>query len=243
MRSSRFFLHCAISFALVAAASKLGAQVEPPAGVQVVDAASFERGRALAPSVIASAFGEFSGVQEANAPPGQMPTTLGNAEVTVAGTPAALLYTSPGQINFVVPASVTPGDREVVIRGGGTEIARTTVGIERISPVIFIRSGDASRPGLFLHPAGGLVEESSRAQEGEVVTVPVMGLPDSVEPANVGAMIGLTRAGATAIEPGSVPGVQFVRIRIPESLEVSGQVPFVIFADEGYSNTASIWVQ
>ena len=70
-----------------------------------------------------------------------------------------------------------------------------------------------------------------------------MGLPDSVEPANVGAMIGLTRAGATAIEPGSVPGVQFVRIRIPESLEVSGQIPFVIFADEGYSNTASIWVQ
>ena len=243
MRSLRFFLHCAISLATFAGAPKLGAQISRPAGVQVVNAASFERGRALAPSMIASAFGEFSGVQVGNPAPGQLPTMLGNAELTVAGTRAALLYTSPSQINFIVPKSVSPGNREVVIRSGSTEVARTTVAIDRISPVLFIRSGDASRPGLFVHASGGLIEAGSRAQEGDVITVPVMGLPDAVDPANVGAMIGLTRAEAIAIDAGGVPGVQYVRIRIPTSLDASGQVPFAIFAEEGYSNTASIWVR
>jgi hypothetical protein len=43
----------------------------------------------------------------------ELPVTLGGAVVTFNGSPAALLYVSPMQINALVPAGVAPGKVEV----------------------------------------------------------------------------------------------------------------------------------
>ena len=90
-----------------------------PAIQAIVDAWNYTRGIApglwvtigggnFAPFALTANFGETQ----------LLPTALGGVSVTFNGTPAALLYVSPTQINALVPSSVEPGP---VANGGGGE--------------------------------------------------------------------------------------------------------------------------
>ena len=93
----------------------------------------------IAPDSIASIFGTnlATQTQQAGAPP--LPTTLGGVTLNVQGTPAALTYVSPGQINFIVPAGLAAGTATIAT---GSQAGTAT--IQSVAPTLFSMNGNGS---------------------------------------------------------------------------------------------------
>src|ERR1700733_6070609 len=85
------------------------------------------------PGCIESIYGSNLAPSAADAPAGNLPTTLNGVTVTVAGMSAPLKYVSPGQINFQVPFEVTGPSAPVVVINGPTS-APFTIQLQPISP-------------------------------------------------------------------------------------------------------------
>jgi len=145
----------------------------------VVNAASPAAG-GLAPNTLATIYGQFlSRVTRAVTPDdiraGVLPTVLPGTgvRVLVGGILAPLLYISPSQINFVVPANLLPGQTDL------------RVGIDsRYGPAVRVRLDD-SAPALFLRdpefviavrPDGSLASADSPASGGELLVLFATGL-------------------------------------------------------------------
>ena len=102
----------------------------------------------VAPDSIAAIFGSqlANTTEQASALP--LPMSLGGITLAVtdaAGTQrgAALIYVSPGQINFVVPAGAVPGTATFTINGGAAPLTATG-NIQTIAPALFSMNGNGS---------------------------------------------------------------------------------------------------
>ncbi|MBP6822571.1 MAG: IPT/TIG domain-containing protein [Acidobacteria bacterium] len=123
-------------------AMRAAATVQNSVSVTSVSAASFVPSPApLGQNSIAAAFGTelAPGLQVAMTQP--LPTTLGGTTVTVGGIAAQLFFASPGQVNYLVPSNVAPGDAEVVVTANATNgdqiVSRGQVKIAASAPAIF----------------------------------------------------------------------------------------------------------
>ncbi len=119
--------------------------------LSVVNGASFLPQRLLAPGTAVSACASTSnfcaitgspqfGSNTATFSTVPVPTNLGDVQVTVNGTPAPMFYTSPQQINFMIPFNApTSGTAEVdVIQVSTQQILGTAiVNMSSVSPGIF----------------------------------------------------------------------------------------------------------
>lgn len=114
-------------------------QVQTPA--VVVSAASNETD-ALAPDSLATAYGARLAVQSDIAATPQ--TELAGTTVTVAGLAARLLFASPGQINFLIPAGTPTGSATVRVRAADGTISEGTTIINTVAPALFATGGVAS---------------------------------------------------------------------------------------------------
>jgi uncharacterized protein (TIGR03437 family) len=110
-----------------------------------VSAASYTGG--VAPDSFASGFGQnlTAGTEVATTIP--LPTELGGVSVKVRDTSGAellapLVFVSPGQINYLVPAASKPGWALVTVLNQGKPVATGTAGIARIWPALFSKNGD-----------------------------------------------------------------------------------------------------
>src|SRR5205085_2394474 len=93
-----------------------------PASISsIVNAASFQPG-GVAPGSLISIFG----------------TNLAGATVTINGTPATLLYTSPTQLNAQVPFEIAPGAATVMVNGSNA----ATLTIQAAAPGLFTLTGN-----------------------------------------------------------------------------------------------------
>ncbi len=95
----------------------------------------------VAPASVATAIGMNLAMQSAAAASTPWPTTLGGVTVQVtdsASVPrqAGLLFVSPSQINFQIPAGTAPGAALVLINNGGSQ-ASATVQIQPVAPGLF----------------------------------------------------------------------------------------------------------
>ncbi len=148
----------------------------------VVEAAGF----APAPSpisgnAIVAVFGSFPGMARADAPVYQfpLPTSLGNARVTLNGVPAPLLATFPGQalsqINAVAPLELLAlDDVRVAVTVGDQTSPVETINVAPASPGIFAL--DANKTAAATHADYTLITTSHPAALGEIVTIYVTGL-------------------------------------------------------------------
>jgi uncharacterized protein (TIGR03437 family) len=118
----------------VVAASTLG----------VVNAANYQAG-SLPSDSIASAFGENLAVRAESATVVPLPTELAGTTVTVNGVPAALLYVSPTQINFITPPNLDAGAAAIIVSNPNGSYALGTSQITPTAPAIF--TADASGRG------------------------------------------------------------------------------------------------
>lgn len=117
----------------------------------VVNAATFRDG--LAPGSLISIFGTSltsgSTMAAASLP---LPVTLAGSMVAVNGSPAPLLYASPGQINAQLPFDLAPGMADVTVAGSAPERIRVLA----VSPGIFAITGDRRPGGIISIYATGL---------------------------------------------------------------------------------------
>lgn len=176
-----------------------------PAGV--VNAASFAAG--LSPGALETIYGTtLAGgvIAEASLP---WPATLSGVRVLVNGEAVQLLYVSDGQINFLAPADLAPGEASLtVLTAAGTSASlRTTV--SAMAPGIFFDA--ATGYGAILNAGTSQTTQQQPAARGQFIEIYCTGL-GSVAP-NAASLM------ATVVRPQVFIG------GVPASVTFSGLAP------------------
>ena len=150
---------------------------------------------------------------------------------------APLLYVSPSQINFEVPAGTIPGDITVDILSGATTITVASQ-VRTVAPGLFTLPGniaaafgtrieaDGSQTVL---PAGAPIALDDRPVYLSLFGTGVRGL-SSVD--NVTVTIGGLDAQVTYAGPqGITPGLDQINVLLPAALKGAGNVSLLLTVD------------
>jgi uncharacterized protein (TIGR03437 family) len=163
----------------------------------------------LAPNTIASVFGANLSLEERGIAPddlvaGALPHSLGGVRVFVANMPCSLYYVSKGQINFLIPANLRPGEMEFhVVREGVT------------GPSVRITLADVA-PALFQMDATTVVATDAH---GRTLT--------TEKPGRAGNWVILYAAGLGPTDPPQIPdhvatGIAFIQRRAEFQILLNG---------------------
>jgi uncharacterized protein (TIGR03437 family) len=131
----------------------------------------------FAPGMLASIFAfpnSSFGNQTASFSELPISSTLGDVQVLVGGIPSPLLYVSPGQINFQVPAATPTGGIEefqVVRATTGQILASWLFRVDAASPGLFTADGSGSGQLLALNQDGSINNGSHPAKAGSYVSL------------------------------------------------------------------------
>ena len=216
----------------------------------------------LAPQALGSIYGLGLAAAPAAASGQPWPLTLGGAAVTIDGRAAPLLYVSPVQVNFEIPAGTTAGEVPLTVQ---TPLGDTLHFFGRVA---------ASAPGLFTANGDGRGVVAASALQviagstlqiplpvfrcgdtpGSCVSVPIkLGVDTPTYVVLYGTGIRWAPPGSVAvfIDGASVPvlyagaqpewdGLDQINIELPLRLRGAGEVDVVIEAGGILSNTARI---
>jgi uncharacterized protein (TIGR03437 family) len=200
-----------------------GAPPPPSGGVTTVNAASLRAEQGLSPGSLAAALGNFPDNVDA---------------VTVNGQAGQVVSASASRVDFVVPASATPGPAVISVQANGSEVATGQVTITAAGPGIFVsQPADPAQPGAALNEDSSSNGPSSPAASGSIVQIQVTGYNSTAQ-----AFIGGVPAELTSSGPDvELPGRWRVNIRVPDG--VQGQVPVFVIAGGVASNGVTLWVR
>jgi uncharacterized protein (TIGR03437 family) len=174
---------------------------QPPPLVQsnsVVNGASFTS--SLAAGELVSIFGQrlASGISQASGFP--LPISLDGSTVTLNGTPMALTFASPGQINAALPLdALGPATVRVTTPAG---FAETAINIADVAPAIF--------PSAITHADGTPVSATAPVTPGETLVIYMTGL---------GQVDGMIGAGQAA------PLSPLLRVLAPVQVQIGAITP------------------
>lgn len=229
VRASDFFARHDPMMAAIAARFE-GAPPAPSGSAITVNGASFHVEQGLAPGSFASVFGNFSEVADG---------------VQVNGQSGRIISASSTQVNFIVPAALSPGRATISVRSGSNEIASGQAGITAAGPGLFVAQGaDPSRPGAILNQDSSLNTATNRAAKNSVLQIFATGYGplDSSGWAAVQVFVGGVPAEIQFSGP--IPrfaGLWQINARLP--IGVSGQVLLFVAAGNIASNGVTVWVQ
>jgi uncharacterized protein (TIGR03437 family) len=107
----------------------------------VRNGATFSESSPIAPGAFFSIFGsslsdnigDWSGAFTGQ----NAPTTLNGTRVLINNTPAFLSFTSPGQLNAIVPDTITPGNVSIVVENNGVRSTAVTAQARALNPAFF----------------------------------------------------------------------------------------------------------
>jgi uncharacterized protein (TIGR03437 family) len=145
--------------------------------VNVVNAANFLAGRALAPGAWAALFAAVStnplapGTQPQTAAP-PYPTALGDTQVMINGTASALYYVAQGQINTPLSLNLPPGgtvDLQVVRQSTGQIFGAAEVAMASASPALFTDGGGTGQVAAINAVDGSVNSASSPVVRGQYI--------------------------------------------------------------------------
>lgn len=196
---------------------------------------------AVAPDSIAVALGgalAFTTRQAQRHADGTFPNTVAGTTVTVNGQMAQVLYVSPTEVHFHVPAATAPGPAEVIVTNSDGFQSRGTVLTLRTAPGIFTESGDGlgeatilnadtMQPGPF-DPTNGnlrLMIFATGASNGTTVSVTAAGRALTLE---------------LIVHSNSLPGLDELHVLVPADLRGLGNVDLTVRADGRDSNPSRI---
>jgi uncharacterized protein (TIGR03437 family) len=237
------------------------------AGAATTNAASFAQD-AFAPGSLAAIFGRFQTTngQLFTASSQPLPTTLGGLGVKVNGTDAGLLVASNGQINLVLPQTLTDGPATVVVTNSDGTVRIGTINIQRSATGIFTFFSNGIGTPAAVTTTNGTVflavanpDGTPRPLSAGTAAAPnflvlfVTGLRN-VPAANpndangvaeaVSAMVGAANATVTFAGPApGLIGVDQVNIIIPPSLAGGGLVNVKLTAGGYTTNSVTIRIQ
>ncbi len=230
-----------------------------------VSAASYARG-ALAPESLVSVFGVELSEQTEAATTQPLPTFLGGVQVTIQGpvgfAVAPLLYVSPTQVNFVMPAQFQLG--EVTIRVQTVKSFGTAAIVKfqtvRVSPALFTAnaSGNGAPAGAIVTISGGTRRDESaglcsasgcvpreidlNAADEVYLELYGTGLRNHEQPVTAtigGEAIPVTYAG----KQNDFAGLDQINVRIPKTFSKHGELELVLTADGKASNAVRVKIK
>lgn len=216
------------------------------AAANVVNAASFSPG--ITPGGIATLYGIYLAAGTTGATPYPWPTNLNGVRLLLNNAAVPLLYTSDGQINFLVPADFTGSAATLVVATPLGNSAAVSVPVAALSPGIFFDA--ASGFGAILNAGTTQTTTVKPAARGSFVEIYCTGL---------GAVSGSATLQQTTITPrvtvGGVPatiafsglapgylGLYQIDVQIPPSAPSGAQL-LVININGVRSNTVKIGIQ
>jgi uncharacterized protein (TIGR03437 family) len=233
----------------------------PP--LTIVSAASFALGP-LAANTVASGFGRDLATATAAATPPDLPTNLAGTTVTVEDSggvsrPAQLYFVSPGQVNFLIPATTALGSATITTTSGDGKSVSTAASIVEFAPALFtVGPGIAAAYVVRVGPGGAqTIEPVFAEQSGQIVAVPI----DLTSPGQVylilfgtgfdaasatSAVVNVQGVGTTVSYAGSqqqYPGLDQVDVLLPQSLAGSGLVSVVLTVAGTPANTVYVTVR
>ncbi len=224
----------------------------PPPPLSVVSAATLQVGP-LAPESLATAWGvNLANTTEASP---TLAPTLGGATVSVKdsnGTVrvAPLLYASPHQLNFLVPAGTGIGPATVTVTNGGAAQTGSAL-IAAVAPGLFALNEDdlAAAYAISVSPGGQqTIENVFTVQNGNVIASPIDLGPKGQKVYLVLLGTGMRNASAAQISPawpivdfGPAPGVDGVdQIKVLVQPNGAGTVQITVSVQGVNSNTVAV---
>ncbi len=220
--------------------------------VRTLNAASYVQ--SVAPDSLAATFGTQLTSTTAGATSLPLPLTLAGVTVMVNNLSAPLLYVSPSQVNYQIPANVDPGTAVVKVMNGGTEVANGTVIIENVSPSIFTAKADGKGVPAAQTTLDGVTFQSVANADGtaKVLTVGTTAKPNYLvlygtglrrrsSMTNVKVLIGGVQAEVSFLGAHSrLVGVDQMNIKLPQTVRGRGNVDVVVTIDGKNANTVTI---
>jgi uncharacterized protein (TIGR03437 family) len=206
----------------------------------VLNAASFS-GASVAPGSIVTIFGTnlttgTASVTDAAHPP----STLGGAQVTIGGVPAALFYVSPTQINAVVGTSTPAGTDTVTVTSASGTSTGTVVVDNNSAPGLFSLSGTGTHDGAIVDALTGRIGavKATTPVSTTFLSLFLTGANFSTAPVVTvaGVSVPVTYAGASPC----CAGLQQINISVPASLSGAGRVPVTVKTGTTLSNVVEI---
>lgn len=222
--------------------------------VRTVNAANFVQ--TVAPGAIATTFGTQMAPSAMGASSFPLPNSLGGITVSVNEQPAQMLYVSPAQINFVVPAGITAGTGNVKVFNNGSLIGSGSVTVENVSPAIFTASANGQGPAIAQTTFNGASYQPTVNTDGSAraVTVGTSASPNYLVMYGTGLRL-RSSLNAVRVTIGGVTvpvlylgahsrlaGVDQLNLRLPLEVKGRGMVDVVITVDGRVSNIAKLSV-
>lgn len=224
----------------------------------------------LAAGSMAAMYGTDLGSQIGSALP-PYPTVLEGVRVEVNGIAAPLLFTSPTQINFVVPWEVAgAAQATVVVKFNGAVSNSVTVPLAQYAPGIFTLNGAGQGAVLIvgtnsIAASVGTFAGSRPVRKGEFIEIFATGLgavsqqphdgypadglaPTTATPAifvgcaSTARLCQAPNVQSSGLAPGFV-GLYQVNVEIPESAAVGNKIPLQLVLGQQASNTVNIAIQ
>ena len=246
----------------VAVTLNLSAPAQGPPLV-IYSAASLSAGP-LAPESLAAAFGANLATTTMIADAFAPPLVLGGVTVSVTDSArtsrtAPLLYVSPHQINFQIPAGTVVGTATVSISGEGIATVSAEVEITFLAPALFTANAGAVATGYLvsIDVSGLTMQPFSTVQNGLVVPEPVNLNNGAVQHYLEVFGTGIRGAASSCMVDSGIPyaqisftgprlldavGVDQVNVLLPESL-ASGSYPIAFNCGGLVTNTVYVTIQ
>jgi uncharacterized protein (TIGR03437 family) len=241
---------------------------QPPPSLTVVSSASLAPGP-VAPDSFATAFGKNSTVATVSSGSGPWPTTLSNTTVSVRDAsgntrPAPLLYVSPQQVNFLIPADTSTGTATVTVttQSLGLNITESAhVQIAPVAPSLFVLNAAGLAAAYLVRAAPGQPQSFDSVftlQNGALVAKPIdLGPPGeqvylilygtgirNAGPAGVTVNIDGLNARVTYAGPETkVDGLDQINVLLPPALAGSGDVSVVLTAAGITADSVHVTIQ
>jgi uncharacterized protein (TIGR03437 family) len=233
-----------------------------PALAAVTNAASYAS-NGVAPGQLLTLFGSGLGpasLQQFTVTNNLLPKELAGTRVLFDGVPAALIYTSAGQVSAIAPFGLLGRvNTNVTVEFNRTVSAPLLIPVVAAQPAIFTLDGSGTGQGAILNQDGTVNGPSNPAAKGSIVVLYGTGggrmTPSGVD-GRVAAAVSslfqptLVQIGGQSAEliyagnaPGIVEGVIQVNARVPQSAGSGSQA--VRFSVGGIQSPAGVvlWVQ
>ena len=198
-------------------------------------------------AILSSATANFNDLPN----PLPLPTTLGDVQVLVNGTPASLFYVSPSQINLPLPSTLpTSGtvDLEIVSKSTARIFGLTEISLAAVSPGLFTLAGSGVGQLAALNSPDNSVNTASKPLvRGQVLTlfgtgegpvpnappdgtVPTGPVPTSDTPRIVigGIDVDPSNILYSGLAPGLI-GVWQINVRVPQEVTAGNQILVTVY--------------
>jgi uncharacterized protein (TIGR03437 family) len=201
----------------------------------------------LAPGALASAFGVDLAATTEAAMSLPLPTQLAGTRVLVNGKAASLLYVSPSQINYQIPADTPVGNVEVVVERANSR-SRETINVRSAGFAAFSFDSTGTGDGAILD--GRTFQRgphNTQTERGEATILALFGTGlgeassrDFVS-RRVRVFVGGLEAKVHYAGPqGHFVGLEQINFELPPSVAQHGTLPVVVKIDDQPTNSVTV---